>query len=686
MMQRLHDGAVIEGGVRNRAAREVEGVAVNGPHNLHDVRVLPSARVGERAGERCHRRRLSSEIRIDERRQHLGRSERLVSLDVRYDGRLRMALRHFGHSIRAAWMVLAGAFRDASEVPYPRGDLLVVGGDEDLVEGRATRSRLVHPLNNRAPVEISEWFAWEAGRAVTDRDNGENLHDAGLWQEPGARAAIVLGMGERGGETTATDVLATPEAGGMAIRGGALRTLGYGLGLAMSLVSVPLLTRHLGVADFGGYVTVLSLVTIVALVADAGLTVIGVRDYAVRAEQGRRSLVANILSLRLLIATSGVILATGLAVVAGYETALVAGTVLAGAGVILASVHQTYTIPLAAELRLGVVTVLDLLRQALSVGTILVLIAVGAGLTAFLAVPIPVGIAVAAITAFAIRRRAALRPRLDRSEWRHLLRDTLLVAAASILGALFYRIAIVMMSVLSTEQETGYFGASLRVIEVIVPIPSMITASAFPILARAAVGARERLVYGMQRLFEIALILGAWTALALFVGAEPVMQFIGGDEFDPAVKVLQIQGIATAASFLFAVWAAGLWATGAPRSLLIATVGGVVSVIILTAVLAPTEGAIGAAVAMTISETLLAALAGFLLMRERHLRVRLGIVPKVALALGCGLLVSLLGLPQIALLVLATLVYFSVSVVVGAIPPDIRHALLHRHVNPEGPS
>jgi O-antigen/teichoic acid export membrane protein len=470
------------------------------------------------------------------------------------------------------------------------------------------------------------------------------------------------------------DLLTTPEAAGKAIRGGVIRTVGYGLGIALSLVAVPLLTRHLGVAGFGGYVSVLSLATIVALVADAGLTVVGIREYATKGPAERHQLIASILSLRLIIAATGMLLATGFAAVAGYDSALVAGTALAGVGVLLVMVQQTYTIPLAAELRIGLVTAFDLLRQALNVVAILILIAVGAGVTAFLASSIPVGLAVAAVTAFAIRRATALTPNVDRPEWRRLLRETLLVAAASILAAVFYRIAIIMTSVLSTAEETGYFSASFRVIEVIISIPSLITTTAFPILVRAAVDQRDRLVYGMQRLFEIGLILGAWTALALYVGAEPVIQFIGGDEFDPAVPVLQIQGIATAASFLFAVWAAGLWAIGAQRSLLLSTVVGVGSVGVLTAVLAPAEGAIGAAIAMTISEVLLVAVSGYLLMRRRDLRVRLGIVPKVAVALGCGLLVSLIGLPQLALVVLATLAYFAALAFLRGIPPDVRHA------------
>jgi len=485
-------------------------------------------------------------------------------------------------------------------------------------------------------------------------------------------------MTEGGSRAIAEDVLATQDAGGKAARGSAIRILGYVLGVAMLLVSVPLLTRHLGVAGFGSYVTVLSLTSIVSLAADAGLTITGVREYAIRSPQDRSQLIANILSLRLLIAASGMLLAICFAVVAGYEPTLIVGTGLAGGGVLLFSIYQTYTIPLASDLRLGLVTAFDLLRQALTVGCVLVLIAAGAGVTAFLAIPIPVGIVVAVATAIAIRHVVRLWPGFDRVERRLLLRATIPVAAASILAALFYKIAIVMMSVLSSDEETGYFGASLRVVEVIVPIASLITAAAFPLLVRAASNAPNRLVNGMQLLFEIACILGAAMSVMLVVGAEPVMQFVGGDEFDPAVPVLQIQSISVAASFLFAVWAAGLLAIHAQRSLVVATAVGVGSVVALTALLVPARGAIGAAVAMTLAATLLAAVTGLLLMRRRDLRVQVAVVPKVAIALACGLLVSLLELPQTILAVLAILTYFSVLSLVRGIPPEIRHIALSR--------
>jgi hypothetical protein len=63
-------------------------------------------------------------------------------------------------------------------------------------------------------------------------------------------------------ETQRDDVLDTGRAGGMAIRGGALRTAGYVLAMLMSLASVPFMTRHLGPVDYGYFVTATSIVFI----------------------------------------------------------------------------------------------------------------------------------------------------------------------------------------------------------------------------------------------------------------------------------------------------------------------------------------------------------------------------------------------------------------------------------------
>jgi O-antigen/teichoic acid export membrane protein len=464
-----------------------------------------------------------------------------------------------------------------------------------------------------------------------------------------------------------------------------MRLIGYFVGLALALVSAPLLTRHLGVVDFGRFVTISSLIVIVTILADAGLTTVGVREYAVRDAEGRHRLMRNLVAVRLVVAAIGGMGAVLFAVGAGYGAVLVAGTAFAAVGLVFTMAQRTYLIPLTAELRLGLATILDLLRQALTTVGIVVLVIAGAGLLAFFLVAIPVGIAVLAATLFTIRDHG-IRPRADRDEWQYLLAETLPAAAASVLASLFYRVAIVMMSIIATAAQTGYFSASFRVVEVFVAVPSLIVGSAYPVLSRAADTDEVRLSYWFQRLFEVCVILGAWTALALAGGAEPVIDFIGGGDFAPAVPVLQIQGLALAATFLVALFGGTLWVVRAKRALVFGNLGGVATAIILTGVLVPIAEAKGAAIAMTCAETLLATSLGIALLRSRpELRPSLGVLPKILAGLAAGVAVLLAPLPTPVGVVLGSVAYFGVLLVLGGIPAEIWTALpLHRGRTDDG--
>jgi O-antigen/teichoic acid export membrane protein len=484
------------------------------------------------------------------------------------------------------------------------------------------------------------------------------------------------------------DVLATSDAGPIAIRGGVIRVGGYALGLVLAMASLPFLTRHLGVDDFGSYVTVVSLITVVGLISDAGLTVVGVREFSTRSAGEQRTLMTNLVGLRVIVAVAGVVVALGFALAAGYERDLVIGTALAGLGLILLVAQQSYSVSLSAELRLGLVSGLDLLRQALTViGTIAGILA-GAGLLWFFSVPIPVGIVLALVTAYAIRGRGFVWPRFERAEWRYLMLEALPVAIASTIGSFFYRIAIIMMSVLAPAKETGYFSASFRVVEAIVMVPGLMAATAFPILARAAAEDSSRLAYALGRLFEASVVVGGWVAISVVLGAGPAIALVGGDAFEPAAEVLRVQGIALVASFLLAVWAGGLWAMRRQRALAIANAVGVAVAAGLTAALIPSSGALGAAIAMTAAELLLAACYVVSLVRGRpELMPPLAVVPKALLAIAAAGALWWLPLPELAIAVLATPVYWGVLYAVGGVPPDAIDAVRswRRRLSPQAP-
>jgi O-antigen/teichoic acid export membrane protein len=473
-------------------------------------------------------------------------------------------------------------------------------------------------------------------------------------------------------------ILDSPTAGGRVIRGGVLRIGTYAAGVALGIASAALMTRHLGVEDFGRYVIVTSLIAIVGGLTDAGVANIAAREFATRKRDERDRLIANVIGIRLGVACLGVAAAAGFAFVAGYDRTMILGTVLAGIGLVIGTVQQTYSIPIGVALRFGWLSTLDLLRQIAFVAVIVVLLFADAGLLPFLAATIPASVLVLAVAIPLVRGTAPLLPRFQRSEWLRIVRLVGVYAAAAAVGTIYVSAVIVTTSLVGTAEESGYLGAAFRVFTVLAGIPLLLVSTAFPVLARAAHTDRERLQYAVQRLVDMALIVGTWMALATILGAGVAIEIVAGADFKPAVPALEIQAVALLATFLAVTGAFALVSLRRHVALLVGNVVGLAASVVLTAALVPEFGAEGAAVAMAIAEGALVLLYGLALFSSRVVHYDLDLVPRIAIAGALAAALVLTPLEDLALVVAATLVYWGVLFALRGIPGEVIDALLRR--------
>jgi O-antigen/teichoic acid export membrane protein len=473
------------------------------------------------------------------------------------------------------------------------------------------------------------------------------------------------------------DVLDSTEAGDKVIRGGAARTGAYVGGILLGLLSTPLMVRHLGVDDFGAFVTVGSLMFIVTGLTEGGLSAIGVREYSVRDSAGRARLVSDLLGLRIVLAVVAVLTALAFALLAGYPEVMVWGIAISAVGLWFTNWFHVYAVPMTAQLRLGWLAALELLRQGLTSVAIVVLVVAGATLLPFFAA-IPLASIVALIAIWLlVHRDVPGRPTFHRARWWDLLRDSLPYAAALAVSVLYFRVGVIVTSIVSGETETGYYSLAFRIVELVSGVPWLLVASAFPVLSRAARDDEQRLRYALGRTFEVTLILGVAVAIAIALGAPVAVEIVGGNEFEPSVDVLAVLGAAMVGTFLIACWGHALLTLRRHAALLVANLSAFVLGTGLAIVLVSAHGALGAAIATTATELWLAAVYLVLLVRARpDLRPPAAIVPAVALAAAVAVAPPLLiGLPSLASTLLASALFFAVLALLGRIPPEIGQAL-----------
>lgn len=463
--------------------------------------------------------------------------------------------------------------------------------------------------------------------------------------------------------------------GELAIRGGAIRVAGYVAGVIVSLAAATILVRHLGIAEFGRYATVTSLIAIVGGVTEAGISLYGIREFDARADEDRRRLLADLLGMRLVLTLAGVACATGFAIAVGYREVLVLGTLVVGAGLLVQVTADVMSIPLQAGLRLGSLTIVDLSRRIAALALIGALALLGAGLLALLATSIGSGLAALALLVRMVRSSLTITPRLDWRAWRELFVATLPSAIAMSIGAVYFYVTIIVMSLVASATQTGLFATSFRVTQVALGIPILLLTAIFPLMSR------ERDEWGtgggdmVGKVLAVAAICGVWMSLAMALGAGFILDVIAGSQARGAVSVLRIQGVVLTVSFISASSALALISMRRFRPMIAISASALALNVVLDLLLVPSLGARGGALADVLTETIAAVgLTAIVIRAVRPRRTAASVAPALLLAAGLSATVLLLPIGSVGRVVAATAIYFGVLLLTGSIPDELTNA------------
>jgi O-antigen/teichoic acid export membrane protein len=466
----------------------------------------------------------------------------------------------------------------------------------------------------------------------------------------------------------APDALDRPDAGAKVIRGGAVRALAYGITIVLTAGIVPLMTRHLGVADFGRFVTASSIVMIVAGLTEFGLSGIGTREYALAEPAQRRSLLANLLGLRTVLTVAGLALAVPLMVLGGYPRVVIGGMLVSGVGLVLLNAQLTYSISLMAQLSWGAAALFEVINAVVVAVATVALVLVGAHLFSFFFVSVVSSLAALLAAVAYLRGSVSLLPRFELERWRGLVRDALPYAAATTVAILYPRVGLIAVSLISDAHQTGYYSTAYKVVEVLSGTSGLIASTAFPLFARA-----------VSRVSDTALIAGAYVTISLVIAAPFVIEVLGGPKYAPAVPVLRLQALALLGGFLAGTWSYTLLSLRLHGALLRVTIAGLLASIALSVALVPSLGAEGASIASAAAELVVAGGYRLALARsDARLRPSLAVVPRVALAAAAALAVLLVPLPSVALWAIATIVFLALLGLLRAVPSEVIEVLLRR--------
>jgi O-antigen/teichoic acid export membrane protein len=246
------------------------------------------------------------------------------------------------------------------------------------------------------------------------------------------------------------------------------------------------------------------------------------------------------------------------------------------------------------------------------------------------------------------------------------------------------------MSLISSAEQTGYFGGSLRAMEALIVLPYLVAGVALPMLTAAARDDRSRLRYAVSGLGEGAVLAGMLAILVVVPLAEPLMELIGGEAFGPSGDVLRIQVAALMFIALNQIWTVSLIAVGRQRQLILANGLGLLGLGVFAAALVPAFDAEGGAAATVMGDALLAGLIYWRLRRETGgVMVGAPFLGRVAAAAAAAAIPIVIGAPAIVAALLAAALFIGVGWSIGMVPRELRDQVtairgLLRGSGPEG--
>jgi O-antigen/teichoic acid export membrane protein len=372
------------------------------------------------------------------------------------------------------------------------------------------------------------------------------------------------------------------------------------------ILSVAITTRYLGLEAFGALTAATAFVGLLGPLTDIGISTIGARELAKRPAETER-VMGSILTLGFVLA----LVAAGAGLIAMYVIYPGQSNDLVRQGILLLLLPLPLAAPVNAasayfisqqKAYMGVIA--SVVGSLLTLGLLIAATLLDWGFVGVVFAYMGMGLGYGGCLVALALRKVRLRPCFDLALLSQLLRWALPLGAALIAHSVYWRIDIVLLSLLSSSSEVAVYGLAYRVIDALGALPYFVTVTLMPEFARL-IDHRSRLDELLQKAFSVMQVTVVPLVVVFVIFGEEVIRLAGGSEFHESTLVLQILIISLVASYLGAVLGQALIALNQQSRLLVVSLALLLVNVALNLALIPLWDALGAAVALVLSEVLM---------------------------------------------------------------------------------
>jgi len=355
-----------------------------------------------------------------------------------------------------------------------------------------------------------------------------------------------------------------------------LQIIGRILSLFLGLFVISLMMRYLGPRNYGYYSTAFAFLQVFGIIADFGLYLItlqylGKTDLLEEAEKEKRVryIMGNIFTLRFFSALFFYGGAFAFCWIFPYPSIVKLGVGILSGSLFFCTLIQVLSAFYQKILRTEKIFIAEVLGKIITLVLMVLFVKYNFNFYSILSIFILGSLTNFLWLFFAAKKLVVLKFRFDFIFWREILKKSWPVGLAIIFNVFYFKADTLILSFYQSPEHVGFYGASYRILEVLITIPPLFLGLVLPRLTKAWKDKdMAHLKILIQKSFDFLIMISLPIVFATLILGEKIMILIGGQEFSLAGKILKIVIIACGILFVAELFKHMMVAIGKQRQIL----------------------------------------------------------------------------------------------------------------------
>jgi len=308
----------------------------------------------------------------------------------------------------------------------------------------------------------------------------------------------------------------------------------------LSLINISLLTRYLGQKGFGDFTLVFIYLSFFGILADFGLQLTMSRDLA-KENQLSLKIYGTFFWIKFLLGLASILIGIALLSFFPYNHFLKKAIIIASLGIFLGYINNFGTIVFQAKLRLDWVALVDIVSRVATTAFIFLMISTKGSFYTLVSSILIGNLFALLLIIFLLQKVVKFNLKFDFLLAKKIIKKSIPVGIIAALTLLYFRVDILILSILKGTKDVGIFSLAYKVIENLMAFWGLYMATVYPLLATLLARKKTKVAKSIwKNSMRMALAISVFFIILGYPLAPLGIKILGGEEFSASVLPLRI--------------------------------------------------------------------------------------------------------------------------------------------------